>query len=214
MTNLYIDLETLPANNQWLIDELNETTVNKKLSKPESIAEWERDKKPAAVEEARIKTAVDTSLANILCLGYAIDDNETEVLTGGEIDILRDFFSIYEGLKFPMLIGHNIVGFDLPLIYHRAVIHGIKVPGRFPKPSDKPWDVNANDTMQMWSGIRDRIKLDRLAKLLGAGSKGGISGADVYPMYKEGRVQEIYDYCKSDVSLTREVYQRIFKAVA
>lgn len=213
MTYLFIDLETLPTEEPWVKDEISENTTHPgNMSKPETIAAWERDKKPAAVKEALVKTAVDTSLAQILCIGYAIDDQETKVITGDEISILNSFFSLYSSLKQPLLVGHNIVNFDLPLLYHRAIINGADLPDRFPSPSDKPWDMNAHDTSLLWGGIKNYIKLDRLAKLLGVGDKGGISGADVYPMYLEGKKAEIYDYCASDVELTRRIYNKIMSA--
>ncbi len=73
----------------------------------------------------------------------------------------------------------------------------------------KAWMFGVHDTMVEWAGSRDRISLDRLCKVFGIEGKGDITGADVYPMYKEGRIDEISQYCAHDVDITRAVYKRM-----
>ena len=50
--------------------------------------------------------------------------------------------------------------------------------------------------------------LDLLAKLLGKPGKMDTKGSDVYALYREGKVQEINDYCCFDVLDTYFVFLR------
>ena len=65
------------------------------------------------------------------------------------------------------------------------------------------------DTMHMWAGDRDRISLDKLCKVLGLTGKGITNGADVWPLAQAGRFEEIADYCRHDVEITREAWRRM-----
>lgn len=210
MPILYLDCETLPSSQQWIRDDVAKGIKHPgNMKKPETIEKWEKEQKPAVVDEALIKTALDTSLAEIFCIGVAVGDGCPWTMADREEHILLDFFHLYEDLNSPRLVGHNILGYDLPLIYHRAIINNVPIPPKFPRPNTKPWEVEADDTMVMWSGMRDRISLDRLSKLFGFDGKDGITGADVYPMYLEGKHDEILKYCEDDIKLTRQVYKRI-----
>ena len=68
------------------------------------------------------------------------------------------------------------------------------------------------DLMQLFAGWdRNRWKsLDFYLNLFGVGSKGGMSGADVYPAYKSGEFDKIKTYCESDVLRTCELFSRVW----
>ena len=51
--------------------------------------------------------------------------------------------------------------------------------------------------------------MDRLCRLLGIPGKGDISGADVWPMVKAGKLAEVAEYCRGDVERTRALYNRM-----
>ena len=58
--------------------------------------------------------------------------------------------------------------------------------------------------------MKDRISMDRLCKILGIPGKGdGPTGADVWPMVQAGRIDEVGEYCRQDVSRTREIHKRL-----
>ena len=58
-------------------------------------------------------------------------------------------------------------------------------------------------------GFGGRISLDRLASTLGIKGKGGMSGADVWPAYQQGKHKEIAEYCEDDVRITHDIYKRL-----
>ena len=49
------------------------------------------------------------------------------------------------------------------------------------------------------------VSLDNLCKFFGFEGKGDIDGSQVYPMYKEGKIEEIAEYCRQDVIKTRKL---------
>jgi predicted PolB exonuclease-like 3'-5' exonuclease len=51
--------------------------------------------------------------------------------------------------------------------------------------------------------------LDDIARLCGFPGKLGVDGAQVWPLYQQGRLQEIRDYCETDVVNTYLVYCRV-----
>lgn len=169
----------------------------------------------AAVDEAYIKTGLDGGAGQICVIGWAVDDEEPHSLCidgPSESAVLGAFFDELAGLYRPTkrmrFIGHNHVGFDLPFIWQRAMILGIKPPGCLPR-NPKPWDDSVFDTMTEWAGVRERISMDRLCRALGIPGKGSIGGGDVWPMVKAGRIAEVSEYCRGDVSRTRAIYKRM-----
>lgn len=221
---IYLDIETIPGQQPWAREE---AAVSVKppgtLKKAESLAAWERDEKPQAIEEAYARTGLDAAIGQVYCIGWAVDDGEPEVsrvadLTMGlmsEADVLEDFFDavrrVYSGTHGtrPIFCGHNVTGFDLPFLYRRAVVCGIKPPPCLPR-NPAPWDDYVRDTMTMWAGNRDRISLDKLCRALGIAGKGdGPTGADVWPMVQAGRGEEVAEYCKQDVIRARAIYKRL-----
>jgi predicted PolB exonuclease-like 3'-5' exonuclease len=222
MSIITIDIETAPSQLAWARDEIASTVKPPgTLKKPESIAEWVRESKPAAVEEAYAKTSFDGGLGQILCVAWAVNDAESQVISVDEFgadreaDILSVWFDALlrvhsgtSGMR-PTIVGHNVISFDLAFIWKRAMVHGLRPPGWFPR-NPKPWSDSVFDTMTQWAGDRERISLDRLCKVLGIEGKGdGPTGADVWPMAQEGRFDEIAEYCRQDVERTRAIYRKM-----
>lgn len=226
MPTIYIDIETVPDQRTEARDEIAATIKPPAaLKKAESIAEWERESKPAAIDEAWLRTALDGTYGQVAAIGYAIEDGETIVLTAhdlsprAEFELLDEFFgamslagSVSHGTR-PALVGHNLIGFDLPFLWRRAVIRSVRPPLWWPR-TPKPWSDHVADTMLMWAGDRGTIGMDRLARALGMAGKSG-NGADVWPMVQAGRMDEVAAYCADDVRLTRAIHLRlIFSDVA
>lgn len=205
---IFIDIETQPTKDVNLIKKLTSTIQPpSNYKKQESIDKWWAVNGAEKEQEAIQKTALDGLYGSIRCIGYAIEDNEPEIIMGDEYDILSNFFEVLEGVEAdlrytPDICGHNIIDFDLKFINHRAIVNGIRPPhffGQYMRKSDVVYD-----TMRMWSGWRDTVSLENLAQgLLGRGKTG--NGKDVFKMDDE----QVAQYCKDDIELTRDVFWKM-----
>jgi predicted PolB exonuclease-like 3'-5' exonuclease len=216
------DIETVPCQWPGILEEFAAAVQAPAIyKKPESIAAWLEENRAAEAEAAWLKTSFDGGMGQIVCIGYAFDDGAVNALSvpslsaADESSLLQCFFAdlqkAYSGTSGtrPVLIGHNSNAFDVPFIWKRAIVHGIKPPHWFPR-DPKPWGESTFDTMTQWSGVKDRISMDKLCRVLGIPGKGdGPTGADVWPMVRDGKIDEVAEYCRADVERTRAIYKRM-----
>ena len=189
------------------------------IKKLETIAKWEAEEKPKLLEEAYRKTSFNGAFGEIFCIGLALDDDPiVRVIRRSLLDnfasektILEEFFySLEANCRAPKFVTFNGNNFDLPFIYHRAVILGIRPPAFFPRPLDiKPWGGPTADVMTMWAGSRGTISQDNLAKALGFEGKGDFDGSMVWDAVQAGEEQKVAEYCKDDVETLRKIYKRL-----
>jgi hypothetical protein len=108
------------------------------------------------------------------------------------------------------LVGHNIIGFDLPFIFQRCLVHCISA-----KPLVDLREFNVRgvfDTMHhWWLGAKRFVSLDDIAWALGIESSKteAVEGSKVFDLYQAGRLSEIREYNLNDVRVTRKVYERM-----
>jgi DNA polymerase elongation subunit (family B) len=140
---------------------------------------------------------------------FGIDaDNEEQ----DEKRALRDFLELLKDFDSDMdeLVGHNIIGFDLPFIFQRCLVNNLSVR-RFVNLAD--FNVRGVfDTMhRWWLGTRRTVSLDDLAWALGIESSKTVEveGSKVFDLYQAGKLAEIREYNLKDVRLTRQVYERL-----
>jgi 3'-5' exonuclease len=207
---LFFDAETLPI----VTDEIRaEVAVGIQppgnMSKPETIAIWEQTRKPELVEQELARGGLDATRGRLLTFSYAFGDAEPVCLFDlDEAKLLHTVLEIITGTD--LWVGHNVAAFDLPFIRQRCWANGLSVPARPFKL--KGWDGAIFDTMLAWSPDRDkRISLDRLCRVLGVVSPkaSGFTGADVWPAYVAGRLDDIVTYALADVVATRECWKRM-----
>lgn len=136
-----------------------------------------------------------------------------------EAEIIRRFFEGIERYS-PELVSWNGSGFDLPVLHYRALKHGIQAP-RYWETGDNDREFRYNnylsrfhwrhvDLMDVLAGfqVRGRASLDQMAVMLGFPGKLGMSGDKVWDRWLEGGIDEIRDYCETDVLNTHLVYLR------
>ena len=232
---VFLDIETAPTNDPDTIREIEQgITPPGNISKAETIAAWERDKKPAATAEAVGKTALDGGTGSIIAIGIATDDYDPVVLdrapdSESDADLLRVAFdhistllteaapiSPTDGERLfrpsPWFVGHNI-SFDLGFIWRRAVIHGIVPPFELPSPDQTRHGKNCFCTMQAWAGYGQRISLSRLSRALGLPdpklNEDGITGANAWKFWRDGDLDTVQKYCSADVIAARSIFLRM-----
>jgi predicted PolB exonuclease-like 3'-5' exonuclease len=111
----------------------------------------------------------------------------------------------------PQLVSYNGGGFDLPVLRYRAMLHNVFAPGMhnrayFHRYTDD--NVDLCDVLSSFS-YGTKVKLDELSRIMGLpGKPDGIDGSQVEKYFNAGRIQEIADYCKSDVINTYRLWLR------
>lgn len=219
MTYIYVDIETIPAQ-----DEASHARIAAmvkpptQMKKAETIAAWEREQKAEAVAEAISKTSFNAAFGHVCCISWAVDDgkvfSQTAQNVGQECDILKAFFDAASSIvanRFPTIVGHYVAGFDLRFVWQRSIVLGIRVPNWVPRDL-KPWGTNIFDTMTAWAGVKDTISMDNLCQALGIEGKGDIDGSMVAQMFADGKFEDIAAYCRQDVERTRAIHRKMLVA--
>lgn len=192
MKILYLDIETVPTERSLSDHGLLESQMQ--LDEAELIK----------------RLSLSAATARILCLAYTFEpppDAAVDVLQGDEKAILHGFWKLAPEAQ--LLVGHNVLDFDLRFICQRSIIHQIKPSRDIPFARFRSAPVY--DTMHEWSKWgREHVSLDLLAKALAIPSpKESLDGSKVYPYFRAGKLDEIYEYCKRDVDTVRQVYHRL-----
>ena len=220
MTAITLDIETIPSQQPGT------------LKKAESIAAWWKDDSEAAVDDAHRKQSLDGGThGEIISIALVAndqdddagwvhcrtqDESEGALLTRFAEAVVERLDDAAAGLKDgynfaqdPYFIAHN-AAFDLPYIWHRCIINGVRLPFKFPRPSARE-GKDYGCTMLAWAGYGGRVSLDALCRALSVPTPkdGGINGAGVYDAWLAGEYERIETYNLRDTLATCDVWQRL-----
>ena len=158
---------------------------------------------------------------SIVCIGALVatrTDKGYEVLALGashigqrtERELVESFVQTIEQLT-PRMVTFNGCSFDLPVLRYRAMIHEISAPGLDDRSYFHRYADNNVDICDVLSSFSygGKAKLDELSRIMGLpGKTEGIDGSQVEAYCNTGRIQEIADYCQSDVINTYRLWLR------
>lgn len=203
MFRIYLDIETLPP-------ERNDPLIGERIARMDD-------------DEYR-RLALDSRYGRLLCIGTIIEENGVITRRGvlgkekdtgkfhlDEARTLRSFWKLLSCFNQhrDLLIGFNLLDFDLNFVCTRSVIKSVKPSFNvcFARFRSRP----VYDVMWEFEHWRRKVSLGEVAEILGLKSskQDGIAGANVYDFYLAGRHQEIADYCLRDCDLTRAIYYRL-----
>jgi hypothetical protein len=182
----------------------------------------------SATQQRRQQTGSDflqPYLQQVVAIGCALrDDNGFRIGTIGAVEdsepeLIRRFFELIDK-RTPQLVSWNGGGFDLPVLNHRALIHGITA-SRYWDWGDEDREFKWNsylgryhtrhldlmDVLAMYSG-RANAPLDAMARLCGFPGKLGMDGSEVHAAVRAGRLDDVRRYCETDVMNTYLLYLR------
>lgn len=141
-------------------------------------------------QDVNSNNAADLDLA-VIC----IHDSETGNYASFEQHQLPELWPIME--KADMLITFNGDHFDIPLLNKYY-----------------PGDLTTIKSLDLLKEVRKslgkRIKLDTIAEATFGGNKTA-DGLQAVRWWREGRKQEVIDYCIADVKITKDVYDYAMK---
>lgn len=220
---LVLDIETVPlASSLEVPYPADERTPPANYKSEEAIARW-READAEKWKSERVKQcSLSPRLGRIVCIGTARVDGASTF--GGvtllartedkETSVLEDVWARLKETRGRCVTWNG--SFDLNFILLRSVILGVQptlapsvVSSWFKRYTLFPhFDCKA--ALLQWETRVSGEGLDQWAQALGLpGKTGGMTGADVWPLYREGKLVEIGEYCTQDVSATASIYQRI-----
>lgn len=216
---LVFDLETAPAPQEAIDLELALWKPSASTKKEETV---ERQRAEAAVkirersallDDAPIScVALHSQTGNLVfhCLPN-VPDGPPNFKYPSELVMLQALRQWLDGFVGPetLLVGFNVVGFDLPHLRWAYVRHGLRLPLCLNPANDQP----VCDVMRLFSRFTKRdtpfISLDEVAQRLRIGSKNGVTGKLAADWVAEGRHTEIVQYCLSDTLLTASAWLKL-----
>jgi len=202
-----IDIETMP--NEEMIDKLPEPIVKYGNTKDE-------EKRKVIYGDAKQKQidsmALNPMFGKIACIGTFVKEPYC-ILHDDEKSMIEMFIEgvlNFGGNNSPKIATWNGMGFDIPFVYKRALILGVKI-----SPPMSFWMKRYNttphcDLMQVWGNWRDYEKLDTVANVLLGEGKIDFDVTTIKDLIKtdEGK-NKISEYCKRDLEVTKKLFDKM-----
>lgn len=110
------------------------------------------------------------------------------------------------------IVSYNGNDFDFPVMRMRAILQDVPVAaGMYSQLTSRYDNTFHYDLYKILEGWYKKpyVPLEYYLQLFSLGTKGGMDGSMVYPMYQEGKYSAIMDYCKSDVLSTAKLFCRV-----
>ena len=134
-------------------------------------------------------------------------------LASTEADLVRGFFSHLKK-NLSRLVSFNGKNFDLPVLKYAAMKHEVEAAWLY-KMGDKWNNYNQKFSLDWHCDLADafsdfgasaKVKMNELCAAFNLPGKLGIDGSQVMQMFDDGKLQEIRDYCETDVINTYLLY--------
>lgn len=134
-------------------------------------------------------------------------------LAASEADLIKGFFSHLKK-NFSRLVSFNGKNFDMPVLKYGAMKHEVEATWLY-KSGDKWNNYNQRysldwhcDLAEAFSdfGASAKVKMNELCAAFNLPGKIGIDGSKVMEYFDQNRLQEIRDYCETDVLNTYLLY--------
>ena len=135
---------------------------------------------------------------------------QSTIMRGTESELLGWFWKIVAD-RGRRLVTYNGRGYDGPMLMIRSAQLGL-APSRnlLPYRYDISDHCDLLDVLGFQGAVRDRYSLDYWCRRFDVESpKGGLDGSQVGRAYREGRIDEIGEYCLRDVRATAELYRKL-----
>lgn len=225
--DLCFDLETCPTHNPAITEIVGRSVkAPSNYKDPDKIADYILEHTQAALNKTSVRPE-----GEIVCISAAVDDDPIISFLRSDSDpmaerqLIGDFLRWLKELDEPgrpftaRLVGFNAIGFDVPRLWQRAMVHDLMVPSFWPR----PWEISRYrpttrvlDVMLAFSQD-PYMSMELMAAMFGLEYQGPmmpdedrpVTGADVYDLWLQGKDELIQQHCIEDVRQTRELAKRI-----
>jgi DNA polymerase elongation subunit (family B) len=230
LKRIFLDIESVPPPEERR--SLIKPEILRKLYRKSNIAfpnEQNREQKDlnGCTDEQFRLLALHAEYGRVLAIGVIVEQDWHVVHCGllgrerpsgqfhlNEARTLRAFWKMMNDFNVgrDLIIGHNVMDFDLPFLYKRSRINRIHPTVLFSFARYKSAPIY--DTMREWAHWNPQaahISLVELAEILKVGmtKAEGMDGSRVYDEFLAGNHGRIAEYCLQDVRMVRAVFYRM-----
>ena len=210
---LFLDIATVGIHPDW--DTL--TNENQSLAfQFEHYFDWFQKRFPEDADKPISEMFVNRSALvpefnRIVCVSVAFvtDKGDTKIQSFNDSDEKKLLIEVQKLLHKVgelgfFLCGHNVKGFDIPVLAKRMIINGLLPPKILPGHDTKPWEIKALDTKEVWQygGYGSIASLELMCVCLGVPSPKTmeVTGNKVHEAFWIKKdYKGISDYCEADV---------------
>ena len=220
---LFIDIETVGVQSDW--ESLKKSNLELSFVF-ENYIDWFQKRFPEDADKPVGQMFVNRSalvpeFARIACVSVAFvtEKGETKMQSfsnENEKDLLQDVQKLLRrvGELGFFLCGHNVKGFDIPMLAKRMIINGLLPPKILPGHDTKPWEIKALDTKELWQygGYGTIASLELMCVSMGVESSKNmeVTGNKVHEAYWTNKdIKGIVEYCEKDVLVLIDVIKKI-----
>ena len=220
---LFLDIETVGIEPDWDSLKKNREPLSFQF---ENYFDWFQKRFPEdadkGVEQMFVnRAALVPEFSRIACVSVAFvtDGGETKMQSFSDPDekkLLKDVQKLLHrigNLGF-YLCGHNVKGFDIPVLAKRMIMNGLLPPKILPGHDTKPWEIKALDTKELWQygGYGSIASLELMCVCLGVESSKTmeVTGNKVHEaLWVKKDYEGIVKYCEKDVSVLIDVVSKL-----
>jgi 3'-5' exonuclease len=222
---LFIDIETVGIEPNWDSLVKNKPELSFQF---ENYFDWFQKRFPEdankPVSEMFVnRAALVSEFSKIVCVSVAFvtDKGEIKIQSFSNddekvmlIEVQKLLYRVGD-LGF-YLCGHNVKGFDIPVLAKRMIINGIKPPKLLPGHDTKPWEIKALDTKELWQygGYGTLASLELMCVAMGVPSPKTmeVTGNKVHNAYwNDKNIEGIVKYCERDVEVLIDVIKKLYE---
>lgn len=224
---LFIDIETVGVESDWKSLEKNRPELSFQFK---NYFDWFQKRFPEDADKPMDQMFVNRSalvpeFAKIACVSVAFVTDKGEVKmqsfsNENEKDLLQDVQKLLRrvGELGFFLCGHNVKGFDIPMLAKRMIMNGLLPPRILPGHDTKPWEIKALDTKELWQygGYGSIASLELMCVCMGVESSKNmeVTGNKVHESYWSKKdIDGIVKYCEKDVLVLIDVIKKITSLV-
>jgi uncharacterized protein YprB with RNaseH-like and TPR domain len=224
---LFLDIETVGIQPEWEALENNRPELAFQFR---NYFDWFQKRFPEdadkGVEQMFVnRAALVPEFAKIACVSVAFvtEKGETKIQSFSDTDEKKLLIEVQKLLRRIgelgfFLCGHNVKGFDIPMLAKRMIMNGLLPPKILPGHDTKPWEIKALDTKELWQygGYGSIASLELMCVCMGVESSKNmeVTGNKVHEAYWVKKdVKGIVEYCEKDVLVLIDVIKKITNLV-
>jgi len=220
---LFLDIETVGTYPDWESLQKNNEALSFQF---EHYFDWFQKRFPEDADKGVGQMFVNRSalvpeFARIACVSVAfvLENGEVKMQSFSDPDeqkmlkeVQKLLYRVGE-LGF-WLCGHNVKGFDIPMLAKRMIINGLMPPKILPGHDTKPWEIKALDTKELWQyGSYAQIaSLELMCVCTGVESSKTmeVTGNKVHEAFWVKKdIDGIVKYCEKDVEVLINVVKKL-----